>query len=661
MRRLHATVLSTLLLALTPALAHAQLSTNTPAPDIPNASVSHAPVLVPEVVKTFLPAKRLDARGLEGWQMVGPGQWRVQNGEYVGQATGGRTSWLMLGESHQNFELSTSFQCPAGCKTGVLVRAEKKGDTVEGILLSIADGEFGAFRVTLDATGQETSRQPYTAPPTAPSGRAVQPKAPGEVNYSSVALGAPRMPLAIRRDGWNYLEVHVNGLTVRGTLNGHAFGISSTTNTPEGVFTGLGYGPLALRVSGDAEVRFRDVGITDLAIKSAEGTEHTSPGFRKQQLESMFYSESVTAADMDRDGNMDVVAGPWVYFGPDFARREEIFAPQMWAAMSYPDPLQSDVWDATGDGYPDVLQVADLAAPLALLVNPGKEPRRWERFNVLPSVDNEVSFLDDIDGDGRPEYIFGDEGFVEYAKPDPTGGTRPWISHRVSERGPWGAVTAHGLGTGDLNGDGRKDIIAAYGWWEQPATLTDAAWTYHPEAFGRWGEQQGGGGGARAYVYDVNGDGRNDVVTSLEAHGFGLAWFENRRDATGKISFERHMIMDDKAAPNAGVSFAALHALAVADIDGDGLLDIVTGKRWWGHFGDFPNDPDPFGKPVVYWFRLVREGGQAHFVPELINDNSAVGTQIVAVDMNKDGAPDVLTATRRGTFVFFNTRKKASR
>jgi hypothetical protein len=389
--------------------------------------------------------------------------------------------------------------------------------------------------------------------------------------------------------------------------------------------------------------------------KNAQPLEVTASRFKKQQLDAMFYSEAVTAADVNQDGNMDVIAGPNIFLGPDFLTRQELFVPKTYSSTSYPDPLLASAGDMTGDGYPDILYTGEPGRPGFLYVNPVDETRRWEKYMVIASVDNEVAFADDIDGDGELEYVYADGGFLGYAEPDGDP-TKPWPFHAVTEKGPWGAMYAHGLGTGDINGDGRKDLIQAYGWWEQPASPKGSPWIYHPETFGRWGTQQGGGGGGRAFAYDVNGDGLNDVVTSLEAHGFGLAWFEQKRDAAGAISFEQHTIMDDFAHPNNGVVFAALHALALADIDGDGLQDIVTGKRWWAHFGENPTDPDAFGAPVVYWFRLVREGGQVRFVPELINNNSGVGTDMITADLNNDGLPDVLTSTRRGTNIFLSKR-----
>lgn len=160
-------------------------------------------------------------------------------------------------------------------------------------------------------------------------------------------------------------------------------------------------------------------------------------------------------------------------------------------------------------------------------------------------------------------------------------------------------------------------------------------------------------------IYDVNGDGRNDIVTSLQAHGWGLAWFEQKRDASGKISFTRHMIMDDLSARNAGgVAFSQLHGSTFADVNGDGITDFVVGKRYWSHLDDY-YDVDPYGPPVLYAYKTVRNAkapGGAEFAPELIHNRSGVGSDVLAKDLNGDGAVDIVTATDRGAFIFWGKR-----
>ena len=76
------------------------------------------------------------------------------------------------------------------------------------------------------------------------------------------------------------------------------------------------------------------------------------------------------------------------------------------------------------------------------------------------------------------------------------------------------------------------------------------------------------------------------------------------------------MIMDSPDAPaeerrtwetsDKNVVFTELHVLQLVDMDGDGLKDIVTGKRWFSHGMEYPeNDRDD--PPVVAWFKLVRK------------------------------------------------------
>jgi hypothetical protein len=159
------------------------------------------------------------------------------------------------------------------------------------------------------------------------------------------------------------------------------------------------------------------------------------------------------------------------------------------------------------------------------------------------------------------------------------------------------------------------------------------------------------------WVYDVNGDGKNDVITSLQAHGYGLAWFEQKADG----SFERHLIMGDKPEQNPyGVKFSQLHAVDLVDIDGDGLKDIVTGKRYWAHGA--AGDQEPGAPAVVYWFQLTRKAGPdgaktAEFVPHLIDDDSGVGTQVMAGDVNGDKRPDIVVGNKKGTFVLLQQGK----
>jgi hypothetical protein len=152
-------------------------------------------------------------------------------------------------------------------------------------------------------------------------------------------------------------------------------------------------------------------------------------------------------------------------------------------------------------------------------------------------------------------------------------------------------------------------------------------------------------------------------VTSLQAHGVGLAWYEQKRDRSGNISFVQHMIMDDFSTKNAGgVTFSEPHGATFADVDGDGVPDFIVGKRYWSHLDD-AYDQDAYGPPVLYWYRTVRNPkapGGAEFVPELIHNRSGAGSDVLAIDLNGDGAVDIVTSTNRGTFIFWGKPRAGS-
>ena len=97
-------------------------------------------------------------------------------------------------------------------------------------------------------------------------------------------------------------------------------------------------------------------------------------------------------------------------------------------------------------------------------------------------------------------------------------------------------------------------------------------------------------------------------------------------------------------------------------MDGDGIPDLIVGKRYWTHLDSYL-DPDPYGPPVLYWYRTVRNPkapGGAEFVPELIHNRSGAGSDILAVDLNKDGVLDIVTSTNRGTFIFWGKPRAAA-
>ncbi len=381
--------------------------------------------------------------------------------------------------------------------------------------------------------------------------------------------------------------------------------------------------------------------------------------FRKLRLNPQFYSEGIHHGDFNHDGSDDIVSGPYFYPGPAFTEKIAFRAPR---AQPFDTTGDSDCYsvfpfDFNGDGFMDILSLRQPGGAEAVWYeNPAAKAgpsAYWTEHVGYSLVENESAALTDINGDGKPEMVTNSAGYGGWATPDWSNPQGLWAFRKATAKGTWGAFT-HGLGIADVNGDGRRDLIFPTGWWEQPAKIVnDSPWVQHPAAFWAQAAPQEGPGGAQIYAYDVDGDGDNDVVTSLQAHGYGLAWFENKGQG---LTFSEHRIMftlDQK--DQYGAVFSQLHALAIGDLDGDGLIDLVTGKRKGAHGHGLADVDSP---AVLYWFRLTRPAGQLpRFEPYLIDSEAGIGTQLTVADVNGDGAPDILTARRSGAFVFFNQRK----
>ena len=384
------------------------------------------------------------------------------------------------------------------------------------------------------------------------------------------------------------------------------------------------------------------------------GQEFQQHSFSRQQLTDAYYSEGISVGDLNGDQLSDVVYGPHWYAGPDFTQVNEIYPAVPQKREGYADNFFNWVHDFDSDGWKDILVVGFPGTPGFVYRNPGKDGlmNLWEKLQVADSVSNEAPQFTDITGDGVPELICTRQGHYGFYQPSSEKPLDSWKFIAISDKiapTPFG----HGLGVGDVNNDGRLDMIATNGWMEQPAEGAVAGiWKFREVPFAR--------AGADMFAYDVDGDKDSDIITALSAHDFGLAWFENTgTNADGDTTFEKHLLMGETTEESPyGILFTELHAVKMADMNGDGLQDIVTGKTYWSHHAQSPMWD---AGAVVYWFELQRTASGVDFVPHLADDKSGIGRGLVVEDINKDGLIDIAAGGMVGASILMHATSEVTR
>jgi hypothetical protein len=252
-----------------------------------------------------------------------------------------------------------------------------------------------------------------------------------------------------------------------------------------------------------------------------------------------------------------------------------------------------------------------------------------------------MTWLRDMDGDAVPEFVVNSwnaDNPMAYWKLGKDAEGKAVLSRvTVSEGG-----NGHGMGFGDINGDGREDIIFQGGWYERPAAESSGTpWTLHAD----WEKK---GASCPMLVLDLNEDGRNDIIWG-SGHDYGLYWEEQLNPAAyGKLQWKQHVI--ESLVSSIRHAFSQAHALHWADIDGDGEGELITGKRVRAHSGGDPGASDP---PVLYYYDWRRDTQtfQRHIIDE---GRVGTGLQLRTADLNGDGRLDILAPGKSGTYILFN-------
>jgi hypothetical protein len=365
-------------------------------------------------------------------------------------------------------------------------------------------------------------------------------------------------------------------------------------------------------------------------VASAAGAEKIA--FVKTQLDTAFRSEGVCVGDFNGDGRLDIAAGSVYYAAPDWKMHVFDSEARQFDPRQYSNSFCNFADDLNGDGRTDILVVDWPGKQTWWFEQPAQPSGAWKRYTCIEETNNESPAYLDLDGDGRRELLCasGDRYVIARRGDDPR---KPWNLQILSESVPqWTGRYYHGLGAGDINGDGLADVMIPHGYWTAPREKSPGVWAFHP-----WNIQEKC---AQMYAWDFDGDGDQDVLCS-SAHAVGIWWYEQTPGG-----WVRHTI-DDR--------FSQTHALCLADINGDGLPDFVTGKRWWAHGPT--GDVDPNAPAVLYWYELQRRDGTAHWTAHQIDDDSGVGTQFEVTDVNGDGLLDVAIANKKGVYYFEQRRQ----
>jgi hypothetical protein len=365
-------------------------------------------------------------------------------------------------------------------------------------------------------------------------------------------------------------------------------------------------------------------------------------------------SETVAIADVDHDGRLDIVSGENWYAGPDWTRHH---FRQLNFTNNYVDGFSDLPVDVNGDGFPDIVSVTWFARKISWWKNPGRSAGPWMETIIDSGFPVEFAVLADIDNDGKATELLPQPGTAQAPLAWYGIEQGAWVKHAVSDRS-----YGHGIGAGDVNKDGRTDILTPRGWLEAPADPRASTWVFHAdwEAANKPADTPGAAPRAPAdpaapppvtelgfmHVADVNGDGINDVIAGA-AHGYGVFWFEQ---GPGEKWTKR---MIDNA-------WSQGHASTLVDLNGDGQLELVTGKRFMAHNGSDPGEREPLG---VYWFEHQPGNGRnVEWIRHIIDFGGRMGggMQIPVVDIDGDGDLDIVCAGKSGLFLAENATKKSA-
>jgi hypothetical protein len=341
--------------------------------------------------------------------------------------------------------------------------------------------------------------------------------------------------------------------------------------------------------------------------------------------------------DVNRDGRLDIASGGFWYEAPHWQRH---FLREVEIIRGRYDDYSNLELDVDGDGWTDLISVNYRSRSLYWLKNPGPALREnpdapWTKHVIDVPGPMETGRLYDIDGDGQLDILPNGISFAAWyelvRQQAPDGTRRPnFLRHDLPSD-----VAGHGVGFGDINGDGRGDIVGPHGWLEAPQDRRGGRWLWHPQ----W--QLPPDASVPILVHDVDGDGASDLIFG-RGHRYGLYWLQQGRDASGTPTWTLHAI---------DTSWAQAHSIFLADLTGDGQPELVAGKRYMGHEGRDPGEYD-LGCAYYYQWRSATRTWQRYPIYE--GYRAGFGLDPKAADVDGDGDLDLVVADRCSLCLFEN-------